>query len=78
MGRVNMAAMFTFLAGLSNLVVWMNAKKFGVLIFYAFLQGRRRLFIWSSHAHFECKVHSVGITGRRVSNIFIILRPYFG
>jgi hypothetical protein len=42
LGRVNGAAIFTFLAGLSNLVVWMNAKKFGVLLFYAFLQGRCR------------------------------------
>jgi MFS family permease len=38
-GRVNMAASMTFLTGLFSLVIWMFAKSFGVLIFFAIIVG---------------------------------------
>ncbi|KAL6702604.1 hypothetical protein ACN47E_001304 [Coniothyrium glycines] len=38
-GRLNMASSMTFLVGLFSLVIWMFAKSFGVLIFFAFLGG---------------------------------------
>jgi MFS family permease len=38
-GRINMAGICTFLAGLFCLVIWIFAKSFGVLIFFALLVG---------------------------------------
>ncbi|TGO61167.1 hypothetical protein BCON_0029g00080 [Botryotinia convoluta] len=38
-GRINTALVCTFLAGLFSLVVWIFAKSFGVLIFYALIGG---------------------------------------
>jgi len=36
-GRINMAGTCTFLAGLFCLVIWISAKSFGVLIFFALI-----------------------------------------
>jgi MFS family permease len=38
-GPINTAAVCTFLAGLFSLVIWIFAKSFGVLIFYALVGG---------------------------------------
>lgn len=38
-GRVNMAASMTGLSGVLALVVWMFARSFGVLVFYALVGG---------------------------------------
>ncbi|PYH37999.1 MFS transporter [Aspergillus neoniger CBS 115656] len=38
-GRLNTALACTFLAGLFSLVIWVFAKNFGVLIFYALISG---------------------------------------
>ncbi|KAI2833862.1 hypothetical protein CBS147343_6820 [Aspergillus niger] len=38
-GRLNTALACTFLAGLFSLVIWIFAKNFGVLIFYALISG---------------------------------------
>lgn len=38
-GRINTALVSTFLAGLFSLVIWIFAKSFGVLIFYALVGG---------------------------------------
>lgn len=38
-GRLNMAASMTFLVGLFSLVIWMFAKTFGVLVFFALISG---------------------------------------
>ena len=38
-GRINTALISTFLAGLFSLVIWIFAKSFGVLIFYALIGG---------------------------------------
>ncbi|KAI9896623.1 hypothetical protein N3K66_008795 [Trichothecium roseum] len=39
MGRMNMAGSMTFVAGVLSLAVWVNAKSYGVLIFYAISEG---------------------------------------
>jgi MFS family permease len=46
-GRVNMATSMTFLAGLFCLVVWMFAKSFGVLIFFALIGGTVAGTFWA-------------------------------
>lgn len=38
-GRINMATLMTFLCGVFALVIWINAKKYGVLIFFAIIGG---------------------------------------
>ena len=38
-GRINMAGICTFLAGLFCLVIWLFAKSYGVLIFFALIVG---------------------------------------
>lgn len=38
-GRLNMAGLLSVLAGLSCLVIWMFARSYGVLIFFALVQG---------------------------------------
>jgi MFS family permease len=38
-GRLNMATSMTFLCGLFCLVIWMFAKSFGVIIFFAMIGG---------------------------------------
>lgn len=38
-GRINIAAMASFLAGLFSLVIWIFAKSYGVLIFFALIGG---------------------------------------
>jgi len=39
-GRINIAIIFTFIAGFSCFVIWMLSRSFGVLGFFAFLQGK--------------------------------------
>ncbi|KAL2211498.1 MFS general substrate transporter [Sarocladium strictum] len=38
-GRINMAAVLTFITGVFALAIWINAKTYGVLIFFAFICG---------------------------------------
>ncbi|OAQ76422.1 MFS transporter (Mch2) [Purpureocillium lilacinum] len=38
-GRINMSALMTLLAGVFSLVIWVNAKVYGVLIFFAIICG---------------------------------------
>ncbi|KAL1637617.1 hypothetical protein SLS58_009290 [Diplodia intermedia] len=38
-GRMNMASIMTFLAGLFSLVIWIFAKSYGVMIFFALIVG---------------------------------------
>ncbi|KIM26023.1 hypothetical protein M408DRAFT_330808 [Serendipita vermifera MAFF 305830] len=38
-GRINMASIFTFLAGVTCLCIWMFAKNYGLLIFFALVNG---------------------------------------
>ncbi|THZ32090.1 MFS general substrate transporter [Aureobasidium pullulans] len=38
-GRINMATLMTFVSGVFALVIWTNAKSYGVLIFYAIIGG---------------------------------------
>ncbi|KAF2739914.1 MFS general substrate transporter [Polyplosphaeria fusca] len=49
-GRVNMSATMTFLAGLFCLVIWMFAKSFGVLIFFAIVGGSVAGTFWATVA----------------------------
>nr|POE50148.1 putative transporter mch2 [Quercus suber] len=47
-GRINMAALMTFLSGLFALVVWTFTESYGVLIFYALLGGTVAGTFWAT------------------------------
>ncbi|KAM0255107.1 hypothetical protein ACHAQJ_006111 [Trichoderma viride] len=46
-GRMNMAAVASFLAGIFSLAVWINAKVYGVLIFYSIICGTVAGTFWT-------------------------------
>ncbi|POR36109.1 Putative transporter MCH2 [Tolypocladium paradoxum] len=47
-GRINMSALMTLLAGLFPLAIWVNAKVYGVLIFFAIICGSVAGTIWTT------------------------------
>ena len=55
-GRINMAGLMTFLAGLFALVVWIPAKSYGVLIFYALIGGSVAGVFWATIAPVTAEV----------------------
>ncbi|KAG9691366.1 putative monocarboxylate transporter, partial [Aureobasidium melanogenum] len=55
-GRINMATLMTFMSGLFALVIWTNAKSFGVLIFYAIVGGTVAGTFWTTIAPVTAEV----------------------
>ncbi|KAJ9627744.1 hypothetical protein H2203_002957 [Taxawa tesnikishii (nom. ined.)] len=55
-GRINMAGLMTFISGLFALVIWTNAKSYGVLIFYALLGGTVAGTFWTTIAPVSAEV----------------------
>lgn len=47
-GRVNMAGLMTFLSGVFVLVIWVFAKSYGVLVFYALIGGSVAGTFWAT------------------------------
>ncbi|KAK2590489.1 hypothetical protein QQS21_011822 [Conoideocrella luteorostrata] len=47
-GRINMSGFMTFLTGLFALVIWINAKAYGVLIFFAIICGSVAGTFWTT------------------------------
>ncbi|OAQ63016.1 MFS transporter (Mch2) [Pochonia chlamydosporia 170] len=47
-GRINMSGLMTFLAGVFALVIWVNAKVYGVLIFFAIICGAVAGTFWTT------------------------------
>lgn len=45
-GRINMATLMTFICGVLSLVIWTNAKSYGLLIFFALANGTVAGTIW--------------------------------
>lgn len=55
-GRINMAALMTFISGLFALVIWTSATSYGVLIFYAILGGTVAGTFWTTIAPVSAEV----------------------
>jgi MFS family permease len=53
-GRLNMASSMTFLVGLLCLVIWMFAKSFGLLVFFALLGGTVAGTYWATTGNSGC------------------------
>lgn len=49
-GRINMAGFLTFVCGLMCLIIWVFAKSFGVLVFFAILAGTVSGTYWTTIA----------------------------
>ncbi|WVR06169.1 hypothetical protein IAU60_003199 [Kwoniella sp. DSM 27419] len=47
-GRLNLTILCYFLCGISSLAIWLPAKSFGVLVFFALVQGMTGGTIWSA------------------------------
>jgi len=60
-GRINMAGLMTLLSGVLALVVWVFAKSYGVLIFYALIGGTVAGTFWATVAPVSAEV--VGLRG---------------
>lgn len=59
MGRLNMAAIMTFLCGLFSLVIWVFAKSYGVLILFALLGGMVAGTFWATIAPVAAEVFAI-------------------
>lgn len=55
-GRINMAGMMTLLSGVFVLVIWVFAKSFGVLVFYALIGGSVAGTFWCTVAPVAAEV----------------------
>jgi MFS family permease len=55
-GRMNMAGLMTFLSGLCVLVIWINTKVYGVLIFYSLIGGTVAGTYWTTVAPVTAEV----------------------
>jgi MFS family permease len=55
-GRLNMAGIMTFACGVFSLVIWMFAKNFGVVVFFAILGGTVAGTFWAVAAPVTAEV----------------------
>lgn len=58
-GRLNMASSMTFLCGLFILVIWIFARSYGVLIFYAIVGGTVAGTFWTTIAPVAAEVFDI-------------------
>ncbi|WVF69389.1 hypothetical protein IAT40_004165 [Kwoniella sp. CBS 6097] len=72
-GRLNLTIICYILCGISTLAIWLPAKSFGVLIFYALVQGMTGGTIWSTAAPVTAKVVGVKDLASALSIFWIVL-----
>lgn len=72
-GRINMAALMTFFAGFFALVIWIFAKSFGVLIFYALVGGAVAGTFWTTIAPVSAEVVGLRDVPSALNIIWIVL-----
>jgi len=72
-GRINMAGTCTFLAGLFCMVIWIFAKSYGVLIFFALIVGTVSGTFWATIGPVGAEVVGLQILPSALSIIWIVL-----
>ncbi|THV49012.1 hypothetical protein BGAL_0216g00160 [Botrytis galanthina] len=72
-GRINMAGTCTFLAGLFCLVIWIFAKSYGVLIFFALIVGTVSGTFWATVAPVGAEVVGLKVLPSALSIIWLVL-----
>jgi MFS family permease len=73
MGRINMAALMTFLSGLFALAVWIPAKTYGVLIFYSIIGGSVAGTFWATIAPLSAEVAGIKHVPSALSVIWLVI-----
>ncbi|QSZ29068.1 hypothetical protein DSL72_003578 [Monilinia vaccinii-corymbosi] len=72
-GRINMAGTCTFLAGLFCLVIWIFAKSFGVLVFFALIVGTVSGTFWATAAPVSAEVVGLKVLPSALSITWLVL-----
>ena len=72
-GRINMAGATTFFSAVMVLLVWVNAKSFGVLIFYALVGGTVAGTFWTTVAPVMAEVIGLQDLPAGLSIMWIVL-----
>ena len=72
-GRINIAFLLTFVAGLFCLVIWIFAKSFGVLVFFSLLVGTVSGTFWTTIAPVEAEVVGLKELPSALSLVWLVL-----
>jgi MFS family permease len=72
-GRINLAGFCTFLAGLFCFVIWIFAKSYGVLIFFAIIVGTVSGTFWATIGPVGAEVVGLRILPSALSIIWLVL-----
>ncbi|KAH6678425.1 MFS transporter-like protein [Halenospora varia] len=72
-GRINMAGTCTFLAGLFSLVIWIFAKSYGVLIFFALIVGTVAGTFWATIGPVGAEVVGIKILPSALSIVWLAI-----
>lgn len=72
-GRINMAGVCTFLAGIFCLVIWIFAKSYGVLIFFALIVGTVSGTFWATIAPVGAEVVGLKVLPSALSITWLVL-----
>ncbi|WRT67573.1 uncharacterized protein IL334_004545 [Kwoniella shivajii] len=72
-GRINLTMICYIICGISSLAIWLPAKSFGVLIFFALVQGMTGGTIWSAATPVVAKVVGVKDLASALSIFWLIL-----
>ncbi|KAL8736270.1 MAG: hypothetical protein Q9166_000425 [cf. Caloplaca sp. 2 TL-2023] len=72
-GRINIAGSLTCVAGVFCLVIWIFAKSFGVLVFFALLVGTISGTFWTTIAPVEAEVVGLKELPSALSIVWLIL-----
>ncbi|KAL8657686.1 MAG: hypothetical protein Q9226_001662 [Calogaya cf. arnoldii] len=72
-GRINIAFLCTLVAGLFCLVIWIFAKSFGVLVFFALLVGTVSGTFWTTIAPIEAEVVGLKVLPSALSIVWLVL-----
>lgn len=74
-GRINMTAICYLISGLSCLAIWLPAKSFGVLIFFALVQGFTGGTIWSAATPITVRVVGVKDVASALAIFWVVCVP---
>lgn len=74
-GRINMTIICYLISGLSCLVIWLPAKSFGILVFFALVQGFTGGTIWSAATPITARVVGVKDVASALSIFWVVCVP---
>ncbi|KAL3420712.1 major facilitator superfamily transporter [Phlyctema vagabunda] len=72
-GRINIACLCTFASGLFCLVIWIFAKTYGVLLFFAFIVGTVAGTLWTVIGPVGAEVVGLKVLSSALSIVWVVL-----